>query len=78
MDPLIQGWNALAPYVDQERFDQVRMLLAIQKKEAWWWHDACLAYFQSRSGLPYPQGVTPPKESLKFYESQHFHFVPGI
>jgi len=54
------------------------MLLAIQKKEAWWWHDACLAYLQSRSGWPFPQGVTPPKETLEFYESQHFHFVPCI
>lgn len=78
MDPLIKGWNALSPYVDQERFDQVSMLLAIQKEEAWWWHDACLAYFQTRSGLPFPQDVTPPKETLKYYEGRHFNFVPGI
>lgn len=78
MDGMISGWDKLAPYVDKERHKQVQMLLRIQKDEAWWWHDACLAYFQSRSGLPYPKGVTPPKESLQFYESQFFHFVPGI
>jgi len=78
MDPMIKSWDGLASYVDKERHKQVSMLLRIQKDEAWWWHDACLAYFQSRSGLPFPAGVTPPKESLQFYESRSFHFVPGI
>lgn len=78
MEGVQKEWNSLAGFMDQERFEQVKMLLAIQKEEAWWWHDACLAYFQSRSGLSFPAGITAPERSLEFYESQVFHFVPGI
>ncbi|WP_069659785.1 alpha-glucuronidase family glycosyl hydrolase [Arcticibacter eurypsychrophilus] len=78
MEGVQKDWNSIAGIIDQERFEQVKMLLAIQKEEVWWWHDACLAYFQSRSELPFPARITAPKKSLEFYENQVFHFVPGI
>lgn len=72
-----QEWAKLGRFIDAGRYNQVKMLLGVQRDEAWWWHDACLAYFQSISGLPYPKGVTKPAKTLKEYESQVFHFVPG-
>lgn len=39
-------WDTLRPYVDTERFDNVAINLRIQLREAKWWRDACVAYFQ--------------------------------
>jgi alpha-glucuronidase len=65
-------WSGLAPYVDAERFSQTAAFLAIQEKEAEWWRDATLAYFQSLSGRPFPPGYAPPAQSLQEYESLSF------
>ncbi len=50
-------WASLAPYVDAERHQEVAAFLAIQEKEATWWRDACIAYFQTFSKRPLPQGL---------------------
>ncbi len=34
-------WQSLKGLIDDERFNQVRMLLNIQQKEAIWWRNAC-------------------------------------
>lgn len=39
-------WETLKPYVDTERFENVAINLRIQLREAKWWRDACVAYFQ--------------------------------
>lgn len=39
-------WESLEPYVDTERFENVASNLRIQIREAKWWRDACVAYFQ--------------------------------
>jgi alpha-glucuronidase len=70
-------WNGLSGYVDAERHAQVAAFLAIQEKEAKWWRDACLAYFQTFSGKPYPAGFDPPEQPLEYYESLSFPFAPG-
>lgn len=71
-------WQSLDGYIDAERYRQVDAFLAIQEKEAQWWRDACIAYFQSISGLPLPTGYAPPRKSLKYYESLSFPYVPGF
>lgn len=71
-------WDALSGYVDAARFEHVRTLLAIQEKEARWWRDACLLYFQTFSGRPLPKGVEPPEESLEYYLNLTHYYVPGI
>jgi alpha-glucuronidase len=71
------AWAALAPYVDAERYTQVSAFLAIQEKEATWWRDATLAYFQSISGRPYPSGYARPERSLQEYEAMSFPYAPG-
>jgi alpha-glucuronidase len=72
-----ETWRQMHGYIDEERYQQVDAFLAIQQKEAQWWRDACIAYFQSISGLPLPPGFAPPEKSLKYYESLTFPFVPG-
>ena len=70
-------WSGLADYVDAERYSQVAAFLAIQEKEAQWWRDASIAYFQSLSHRPMPQGYAPPPEALQYYESLCFPYAPG-
>ena len=71
-------WRHLDGYIDDERYQQVAAFLAIQENEAQWWRDACIAYFQSISGLPLPPGYAPPQHSLSYYESLSFPYVPGF
>ncbi|WPP50040.1 alpha-glucuronidase family glycosyl hydrolase [Catalinimonas niigatensis] len=73
-----ESWNSLESEVDEERFKHVQAFLEIQKKEAVWWKDACLSYFQTFSDRPIPEGVEKPEQSLEYYQSQRFPFAPGI
>jgi alpha-glucuronidase len=70
-------WAGLAPFVDPERFDQTAAYLRVQAREARWWRDASLAYWQSVNGLPLPAGVAPPEHDLGWYKAQRFPFAPG-
>ncbi len=71
-----QDWHTLKNLVDEERYQQVDMLLTIQLKEATWWRNACLLYFQTFSGLPFPPGIPQPDQTLEYYESLQFPFAP--
>ncbi|REE01043.1 alpha-glucuronidase family glycosyl hydrolase [Marinoscillum furvescens] len=71
-------WKQLKPYIDHERHQSVSMLLDIQEQEAIWWKDACMSYFQSKSGLPYPEAMEAPQHDLEYYQSLKFPFAPGI
>jgi alpha-glucuronidase len=73
-----QTWDSLAAFVDKARFEHVRALLKVQEKEARWWRDACLLYFQSFSGLPIPSEYEQPAESLEYYRNLTHYYVPGI
>jgi alpha-glucuronidase len=53
-------WDRLEQYVDAERFADVQSKLQIQTKDAVWWKDACLLYFQTFSKLPIPYDVERP------------------
>ena len=72
-----QTWNKTEKYVDKERFKEVQMVLEIQYKEAKWWRDACLLYFQQFSGKELPKGVEKPTQTLTYFESLKFPFAPG-
>jgi alpha-glucuronidase len=69
-------WASLAEYIDDARFQHVNTLLGIQEKEACWWRDACLLYFQTFSKLPIP--YEQPAESLDYFENLTHYYVPGI
>ena len=70
-------WRSLEGRVDAERYDEVSTFLAIQEKEARWWRDACVLYFQALSGRPIPAGFEPPEHDLAWYEAVHKRYVPG-
>src|SRR5690606_38273714 len=46
-----ETWNSLEGHIDPERYQQVRDSLAIQEKEAIWWRDSSLLYFQTISNM---------------------------
>ena len=73
-----QTWDSLAEYVDEARFEHVKALLRIQEKEARWWRDACLLYFQTYSKMPIAAEYEQPAESLEFYMTLTHYYVPGI
>lgn len=72
-----QQWHSLAGLIDKERFTQVSMLLHIQEKDAEWWRNACLLYFQTFSQMPIPPGVGKPDQTLEYYKSLRFPYAPG-
>ncbi len=71
-------WNLQQGRIDNQRFEQVRSLLSIQLKEAQWWRDACVLYFQQFSKRPLPAGYPKPAHSLNHYQQLEFPYAPGI
>lgn len=71
------GWRALEPFVDRARFEHVLALLRIQEKEARWWRDACVLYFQTFAKRPLPAGCEPPERTLADCVSVQHRYVPG-
>jgi len=71
-------WQTIREAIDAERFAQVRMHLTIQEKEAAWWRDACILYFQQFSKREIPEGLSRPKQDLEYFQSLTFPYAPGI
>ncbi|HEX6260146.1 MAG TPA: alpha-glucuronidase family glycosyl hydrolase [Woeseiaceae bacterium] len=71
------AWRRVQDFVDSERYEQTAAFLAIQEKEAKWWRDASIAYFQTFSRQPLPDGLEPPGHSLEYYKSLSFPYAPG-
>lgn len=70
-------WDELRPMIDAERFVQTQTFLSIQQKEAQWWRDASIAYFQSIAKRPLPSGAAQPRERLEAYKMRKFPYAPG-
>jgi alpha-glucuronidase len=62
-------WNGVRSAIDPQRFAEVQSFLAIQEKEARWWRDADLTYFQTFSHLPIPAAFEQPAHPLAYYQS---------
>lgn len=77
VDAMAQTWAAQEGLVDPQRFRAVRENLVIQRTEARWWRDASLAYWQSVSGLPLPEGTRSPEHDLDHYRALAFPEAPG-
>jgi Alpha-glucuronidase len=65
-----KDWNALTGKIDPERHAAVAQKLAIQERDAVWWKDACLSYFQTFSKRPLPVGVEKPAKTLDEYKAK--------
>jgi alpha-glucuronidase len=63
-------WDALSDKIDPERHAAVAKKLTIQERDAIWWKDACLTYFQTFSKRPLPVGVEKPAKSLEAYKAK--------
>lgn len=70
-------WDELAGVIDARRHAHVKSLLAVQAKEARWWAEACLLYFQTFSERPIPAEYPPPLHDLEYYRTLKHHYVPG-
>lgn len=61
----IDVWNGVKGYVDEERFNHVAARIERQAKDAIWWRDACMLYFQRYSGMDIPKDCTPPQHTIE-------------
>lgn len=59
-----KAWDLAESYVDAERFKHVQSRLKIQARDAVWWKDACLLYFQTYSGMSIPRDIERPIHEL--------------
>ena len=57
-------WEQMKPYVDAERYEAQKQNFDRQAKDAWWWRDACLLYFQQFSCMKLPLDCPAPKYKL--------------
>ena len=69
-------WNSLQGKIDDEIFTHVKQMLAIQEKEALWWRNACVLYFQTFSEMPIPADLEKPDKTLEYYKNLSFPFAP--
>ena len=68
---LSEDMDAAEKYIDAERFHEVQSKLKIQARDAVWWKDACLLYFQEFSGMPIPYEIERPIHELKDLQKVH-------
>jgi alpha-glucuronidase len=57
-------WDKAEPFVDAQRFTEVQSKLRIQARDAVWWKDACLLYFQTFSKQAIPYDIERPVHDL--------------
>jgi len=70
-------WKLLEEHITPSQFNQVSMALSVQVKEAKWWRDACVLYFQTFAKRPLPKGLSKPQKTLEHYRSLSFPNAPG-
>ena len=58
-------WDRMEPFIDTQRFEEVQNKLKIQTRDAVWWKDACLLYFQTFSKQPIPYELERPVHDLE-------------
>ena len=63
-------WDALDGMIDPERHEAIAKKIAIQERDAIWWRDACLLYFQTFAKRPLPQGVEHAAHPLAEYKAK--------
>ena len=73
----IKQWNRLKKYIDEDRFKQIDQLMNIQLKDAIWWRNACLLYFQTFSKMPIPSQYEKPDKTLEYYQNIRILYAPG-
>ena len=57
-------WQEVKSSVDPEIFADISSRLSVQEREALWWRDACVLYFQEFSKMPIPAPYVKPERTL--------------
>lgn len=57
-------WREMKPYISQAQYEEQLECFDRQAKDAWWWRDACLLYFQQFSKMPFPIDSPAPRHRL--------------
>ena len=54
----------MKPYVGPQTYKEQLAKFERQAKDAWWWRDACLLYFQQFSNKKLPKSSPKPRHQL--------------
>lgn len=55
----VKTWETMKPYIDPARWEAQNERFVRQARDAQWWHDACLQYFQEFSKKTFPADMQP-------------------
>lgn len=67
----VATWKSIKPYIDEERYKHQLTRFERQAKDAQWWRDACVLYFQTFSNRPLPPDSPKPMHSLEELMKYH-------
>lgn len=70
---LQRQWNTLEGAIDNEIFLDVQKRLMTQTRDAEWWKDGCLLYFQTLCKMPFPDFLEPPVHTLDECKNSHLN-----
>lgn len=76
----VKTWESVKPYIAEDRWVAQYERLRRQERDAQWWHDACLQYFQGFSKMPFPvdmQEIQFPLDVLKNYRLKIDNYSVG-
>ena len=68
-------WQTLRDNIDVTTYTRIANKLAQQEKEALWWKEACLLYFQTFSKMDFPQEIVRPQGNLDEYKAMKFNLT---
>lgn len=63
-EAFVRIWKEMKPYISQAQYEEQLECFDRQAKDAWWWRDACLLYFQQFSKMPFPIDSPAPRHRL--------------
>ncbi|WP_262510534.1 hypothetical protein [Lutibacter oceani] len=75
VETMVKTWNNMKNYVVEQRYNEVKILLYIQYKEAKRWRDTCFI-FNNFLKKNYQKGVKMPTQTLEYFKSSKFPFAP--
>ncbi len=65
VESMQKQWDSTEKNMDPALFKDIAGRLAAQKREALWWRDACVLYFQEFSKMPVPAPYKKPERTLE-------------
>lgn len=66
-------WAKVKGQIADNLWEDINMRLTVQAKDAVWWNNACLLYFQEINKLPWPSTAAAPKYKLEDLKEIHLN-----